>query len=158
MNAESASTEAVVRHHLRAFLDQQGVTAIVSDYDDNASFCSETRIYRGKHEIADFFTEFIASLPVNAIERFTLRSLQVDRNIACITWSVGSDILLGTDTFVVHRGKIVSQTFAMLTAPGSMVPLDTVWQENRDVGLFIESTDGENITQDAPPHLTRTAG
>jgi len=121
MNAESASTEAVVRHHLRAFLDQQGVTAIVSDYDDNASFCSETRIYRGKHEIADFFTEFIASLPVNAIERFTLRSLQVDRNIACITWSVGSDILLGTDTFVVHRGKIVSQTFAMLTAPGSMV-------------------------------------
>lgn len=111
--AGSAVTETVVRRHLQAFLDQQGVAAIVSEYSDNASFVTEDRIYRGKHEIAEFFTDFIASLPVNAIERFTLRSLQVDRNVAYITWSVGSDIPLGTDTFVVEEAKIVSQTFAL---------------------------------------------
>lgn len=116
MNVESASTETVVRHHLRAFLEQQGIAAIVSDYDDTASFCSEARIYRGKREISAFFTDFIATLPVKAIERFTLRSLQVDRDIAYITWCVGSDIPLGTDTFVVNQGKIVAQTFAMHTA------------------------------------------
>jgi ketosteroid isomerase-like protein len=113
MNAGSAVTEAVVRNHLQAFLEQKGVAAIVSDYDDDARFCSEARTYRGKQEIHGFFTDFIAALPVGAIEHFTLRSLRVDHDIAYITWSVGSDIPLGTDTFVVANGKIVAQTFAM---------------------------------------------
>jgi hypothetical protein len=42
--------------------------------------------------------------------------MQVDGNIAYITWQVGSDIPLGTDTFVVDDGKIVFQTFAMHAA------------------------------------------
>src|SRR6476469_255608 len=113
MNVESSPTEAVVRHHLQAFLEQQGVPAIVADYDENAPVTTENRIYRGRQQIAEFFTGFIASLPVKAIERFTLNAFQVERNIAFITWCVGTDIPLGTDTFVVNSGKIVSQTFAM---------------------------------------------
>ena len=42
---------------------------------------------------------------------------RVDGNIAYITWSIGSDVPLGTDTFVVDNGKIVSQTFAMYAVP-----------------------------------------
>lgn len=116
MTVDSAVTESVVRHHLHAFLEQQGVAAIVSDYDEDARFYSEAKIYRGKQEIQGFFTDFIASLPARAIDRFTLKSLRVDRNIGYITWCVGSDIPLGTDTFVVDHGKIVSQTFAMHAA------------------------------------------
>lgn len=116
MENESAVTETVVRNHLQAFLEQQGVAPIVSDYDDDARFYSEARIYRGKKEIEGFFRDFIASLPAGAIERFTLSSLLVERDIAYITWCVGSDIPLGTDTFVVDNGKIVSQTFAMYAA------------------------------------------
>ena len=113
MNTRSLSTEAVVRNHLQAFLEQKGIAAILDDYDENARFYSETRIYQGKEEIRGFFTGFISSLPAGAIDRFSLRSLQVDGDIAYITWSVGADIPMGTDTFVVDRGKIVSQTFAM---------------------------------------------
>jgi ketosteroid isomerase-like protein len=113
MDAESTVTETVVRNHLQAFLEQQGVAAIVSDYHEDARFYSEAEIYCGKQEIRRFFSGFIASLPADAINRFSLRSLRVDRNIAYITWCVGSDIPLGTDTFVVDNGKIVSQTFAM---------------------------------------------
>ena len=47
------------------------------------------------------------------MDHFTLRSLRVAGKIGYITWCVGSDIPLGTDTFVVDDGKIVSQTFAM---------------------------------------------
>ena len=57
--------------------------------------------------------DLIDSLPAGAIDHFSLRSLRVDGNLAYITWSVGSDIPLGTDTFVVDKGRIVSQTFAM---------------------------------------------
>jgi hypothetical protein len=107
MKSQSAVTETVVRNHLQAFLEQKGI----------ARFISEARIYQGKQEIRDFFTDFIGSLPAGAIDRFSLRSLRVDGNMAYITWSVGADIPLGTDTFVVGNGKIVSQTFAMYAVP-----------------------------------------
>ena len=81
MNVESSVTETVVRNHLQAFLEQQGVAAIVADYDEDARFYSEARIYRGKQEIDGFFTDFIASLPAEAIERFTLEPAG-RRNIA----------------------------------------------------------------------------
>jgi ketosteroid isomerase-like protein len=117
MNTETSVTEAVVRNHLQAFLQQKGVAAIVSDYDETARLYSEAEIYQGKQQIGDFFAGFIDSLPAGAIDRFSLRSLRVDDDIAYITWSVGSEIPLGTDTFVVDNGKIVSQTFAMYAVP-----------------------------------------
>jgi ketosteroid isomerase-like protein len=113
MNTESSVTETVVRNHLQAFLEQKGIAAILKDYDEDARFYSEARIYKGKREIHDFFMDFIGSLPADGIDHFSLRSQRVDGSIAYITWSVGSDIPLGTDTFVVNHGKIVSQTFAM---------------------------------------------
>lgn len=117
MAVSPIATETVVRNHLMAFVEQKPVGAIVSDYADDAVFCTEARIYRGRQQIHGFFEDFIASLPAQAVNRFALRSLQVDRNIAYITWQVGNDIPLGTDTFVVENGKIVSQTFAMYAVP-----------------------------------------
>ncbi len=117
MDIKPSDTEAVVRNHLQAFLDQKGIAAIVNDYDDDARFISEGRTYHGRPEISDFFEDFMASLPPQAINRFSLRSLRVEGNMAYITWSVGDEIPLGTDTFLVSNGKIVSQTFAMYAAP-----------------------------------------
>jgi ketosteroid isomerase-like protein len=110
------STEAIVLNHLQAFVDQKGIAAILSDYAEDARFHSEARSYHGKQEISRFFLEFITSLPPGARDRFSLRSLRVDGDLAYITWSAGREIPLGTDTFVVRDGKIVSQTFAMYTA------------------------------------------
>jgi len=117
MNTQSSVTETVVRNHLQAFLEQKGIAAILNDYDENARFYSETKIYQGKQEIHGFFTDFISSLPAGAIDHFSLRSLRVDGNIAHITWSAGTEIPMGTDTFVIDNGKIVSQTFAMYAVP-----------------------------------------
>jgi hypothetical protein len=117
VNAESAVTETVVRNHLHAFLAQKGITAILSDYDEDARFFSEAKVYQGKREIHGFFVDFIGSLPAGAYDSFSLRSLRVDGNIVYITWSIGRDVPLGTDTFVVDNGKIVSQTFAMYAVP-----------------------------------------
>jgi len=112
MSTESSVTETVVRNHLQAFLAQKGIAAILKDYDEHARLFSEAKVYQGKQEIHGFFVDFIDSLPAAAYDIFSLRSLRVDRNIAYITWSIGSDVPLGTDTFIVDEGKIVSQTFA----------------------------------------------
>lgn len=111
--AAEAVSESVVRHHLQAFLEQRGVAAITSDYAADARFLPGTRVYRGRPEIRAFFTDFLAALPAGALDRFALTSLRVAGNVAYITWSVGTDIPLGTDTFVVEDGRLVSQTFAM---------------------------------------------
>ena len=118
MNAQSSVTEAVVRNHLRAFVKQEGIAAILSDYAEDARLYGEARVYHGKQEIGDFFVGFIDSLPAGAIDQFSLKSLRSDGDIAYITWSAGNEIPLGTDTFVVNDGKIVFQTFAMYTVSG----------------------------------------
>jgi len=73
MHILSPVTESIVSHHLRAFLDQKGIDAILADYDENARFHSEAKTYIGKQEIRTFFQNFIASLPAGSIERFSLR-------------------------------------------------------------------------------------
>lgn len=117
MNTDPAATESVVRHHLEAFLRQKGVAALMDDYAETARFYTGSEVYRGKQQIGAFFADFLGSLPAGAVDRFALRSLQVDGNVAHITWSVGSEIPLGTDTFVVDDGRIVAQTFAMYAVP-----------------------------------------
>jgi ketosteroid isomerase-like protein len=113
MGTRESATEFVVRSHLQAFLDQKGVDPILVDYDDDARFLTESRTYHGKREIREFFEAFIASLPPDGINRFSLRCLRVEGEVGYITWRVGSDELLGTDTFLVRNGKIVSQTVAI---------------------------------------------
>jgi ketosteroid isomerase-like protein len=117
MNSNPSATESVVRHHLSAFLDEQGLDAILSDYSDDAFLLSEDCAYCSKAAIRDFFEVFIAALPPGAISRFTLRTLRVHAEVAYITWSAGAEMPLGTDTFVVREGKIVAQTFAMHAVP-----------------------------------------
>jgi ketosteroid isomerase-like protein len=90
--------------------------AILSDYAEDARFLSEDRTYSGKAEIRRFFEDFIAALPTHAMQRFALRSLRVEGPLALITWHAGNELPLGTDTFLVRDGKIVSQTFAMHAA------------------------------------------
>ncbi len=116
MSNDSAVTESVVNTHLQAFLEGKGIADILTDFAEDARLLTEARIYRGKEEIHDFFIDFIGSLPANALDQFSLGSMRVDGGIAFITWRVGSDIPLGTDTFVVSDGKIVAHTFAMHAA------------------------------------------
>ena len=117
MNTPSQVTESVVRNHLQAFLEHKGLDAILADYADDASFLSDSRTYRGKTEIREFFEDFVAALPAQAVQQFSLHSLRCEDNVAHIIWSAGSELPLGTDTFVVHDGKISFQTCALYVPP-----------------------------------------
>src|SRR5690242_602474 len=109
----NTATEKVVRKHLETFIGQKGIPAMLTDYDPAARLYSAERVYEGHGEIGEFLADFMRGLPPAGVERFKVGSFRVDGELAFITWSVGSDIPLGTDTFVVRDGKIVSQTFAM---------------------------------------------
>lgn len=119
MDSSPDDTETVVHNHLRAFLNQEDVTVMMRDYHDQASFISEQGIYRGKEEIRSHLDQLIAALPPTTIALFELKSLRVVDDVAHIVWSAGEDLPLGTDTFVVREGKIVSQTFTLFSTPPS---------------------------------------
>jgi ketosteroid isomerase-like protein len=114
MNSNSGDTEIIVRRHLQAFVEKQGLEAILNDYADSACFLTEGRAYCGKPAIREFFQGFLTALPSQAIDLFTLRRLRVQGDVAYITWSAGPGLSLGTDTFVVREGRIVAQTFAIV--------------------------------------------
>jgi hypothetical protein len=116
---KNATTEAVVRNHLDTFIKQKGVAAIVADYAPSARLYTPKAVFDGPREISRFFTAFLDSLPQGGYERFRLDSLRVDGELAFITWSVGADIPLGADTFVVRDGRIVAQTVAVHVAPAA---------------------------------------
>jgi ketosteroid isomerase-like protein len=119
MPTQKPNTESVVRNHLRAFIEQQGIAAILSDYHEEARFICQDRTYCGKPQIREFFESFIASLPPQANSRFELQSLRFEGDLGFITWSVSPEMPLGTDTFIVRNGKIVAQTFVCHTATAS---------------------------------------
>ena len=103
-----------MRNHLATFLEQKGIPAIVADYGADARLHTAARVYAGPTEIGDFFTGFIAVACLRtATSDSRSDSLRVDGELAFITWSIGDDVPLGTDTFVVRDGRIVAQTVAM---------------------------------------------
>jgi len=119
LSADAAATEAVVRAHLRAFVEGRGVAALLADYREDALLCCDGEAFRGRAEIGAFFAAFLAGLPAGAVGRFELSALQVHGRLAYITWRSGDDIPLGTDTFLVEGGRIAAQTVAVYRAARS---------------------------------------
>jgi ketosteroid isomerase-like protein len=111
----SASTQAVLEHHLQAF--GEGIEAIMADYTDDSVVITPEATYRGLDEIRDFFVAFVEALPAGIWDAFTMRRQEVVGEVAYILWEAKPWFPLGTDTFVVRGGKIAFQTFAAYAKP-----------------------------------------
>jgi hypothetical protein len=96
MNNFTDQTMSVIDRHLHAFTTNQGVDAIVHDYDPHAVLYAPEKLYRGVDEIRQFFKAFLNNLPDNGLQLFRVRT---------------------QDSFVVKGGKIVQQTYAAYIAP-----------------------------------------
>ncbi len=104
------TTQEVLNHHLQAF--GEGLDSILSDYNDNSCVISQQGTFRGMSEIRGFFSSFVAGLPEGFLDAFKVTKMEVDKEVAYITWEALPWFPLGTDTFVVKEGKILYQTFA----------------------------------------------
>ena len=109
------STQQVLDHHLQAF--GEGLDSILSDYDENSCIISQQGIYRGIAPITAFFTAFVSGLPLGFMDSFKITKMEIDGDVAYLTWEANPWFPFGTDTFVIKDGKINYQTFAAYT-PG----------------------------------------
>jgi len=108
------STQEVLQHHLDA-LAAQDIEAVVSDYADDASLIAPDVTVTGTVALHDFFTEILKAMP-GIIDALTIDRTENVGEIAYIVWHAPGFAPLGTDTFLVRDGRIVTQTFAMQPA------------------------------------------
>jgi ketosteroid isomerase-like protein len=108
---ETMSTETtrdVVTHHL-AVLGGGDLEAIMSDYADDAVMVTNLGgVTRG----ADALRAVFGGIPAGMFDGFAILAEHYDGEVGYVTWSTPS-IAFGTDTFVVHDGRITVQSAAM---------------------------------------------
>jgi ketosteroid isomerase-like protein len=112
------STSDVVNRHMKAFAEQN-VDGVLADYSADSVLFTPTGLLRGPEALRPFFEGFIAEFAKPG-SSFTMQQQTVDGDNAYIIWTAetaDNSYEFATDTFVVHSGKIVVQSFAAKIRP-----------------------------------------
>ena len=105
------TTEQVVEHHMQAG-NEQNVAAVMHDYAANAILVAPDGVHKGKQAIRASY-EQLASGPKSTI---TADRKVFEGEVGYVAWTMNAGqpgAVHGTDTFIVHHGKIVVQTVTM---------------------------------------------
>ncbi len=114
----SKLTEDILDHHLRAF-GAGDLSGILEDYIEESIIITPDGVLRGPKQIASLFEAFFAEFAKPGTT-FAMRQRIIERETAYIIWSAESAdnvYELGTDTFWIHDGKIITQTLASKVTP-----------------------------------------
>ena len=115
-NASAAATQGVLTHHLNSFGDIVGTMA---DYTAESRFFTPDGVLCGSEAIRRFFVPLFEEF-AKAGMSFEMLRQEVEGDTAYIVWkaeTADNHFELGTDTFIVQDGKIVTQTFAGKISP-----------------------------------------
>ncbi len=115
-NDVTAATQEVLTHHLNCFGNLAGTMA---DYTAESRFFTPDGLLRGPEAIRRFFVKLFEEFAKPGMSFEMLRQ-EVDGDTAYILWkaeTADNRYQLGTDTFIVRNGKIVTQTFAGKISP-----------------------------------------
>jgi hypothetical protein len=111
-----ATTQEVLNHHLNSFGDIAGT---MDDYTVDARVFTPEGVLRGSEAIRKFFVRLFEEFAKPGMS-FEMLQQQVEGDTAYIVWkaeTADNRFELGTDTFIVRNGKIVTQTFASKISP-----------------------------------------
>lgn len=113
------STEEVLNHHLQMF-GAGDLAGTLEDYSSGSVIISpDGSVLRGLDQISGLFQAFFAEFAKPGAS-FSLNQQVVEGEIAYIAWSAETAdnvYELGTDTFLIRDGKIVTQTVAVKANP-----------------------------------------
>jgi len=112
-NAATKATQDVLKHHLKCF-GKGDLAGTMSDYTAQSRIFTPDGLLRGTETIRKFFVSMFEEFAKPGLSFEMLRQ-EVDGDTAYIVWkaeTVDNYFDLGTDTFIVQKGKIVTQTFA----------------------------------------------
>ena len=111
------STSKVLDHHWQAFVAND-LEAVMADYTDESILITPDKTFKGLQEIRDNFVFAFTIFPKGK-STLKLRKSIVQQEVGYITWEATTPKTkksFNTDTFIIHDGKIVRQTYAGLVA------------------------------------------
>jgi ketosteroid isomerase-like protein len=117
-NAVTATTRDVLTHHLNCF-GKCDLAGTMADYAADSRFFTPDGLLRGSEAIRGFFVRLFEEFAKPGTSFEMLRQ-EVDGDTAYLQWkgeTADNRYELGTDTFIVRDGKIVTQTFAGKVSP-----------------------------------------
>jgi ketosteroid isomerase-like protein len=107
------TTAATLEHHLHAI--GQSIDAIMSDYSEESVLFTQQGVISGLLGIRQFFEQFVGNAPPELLAALTVTQQDVHGEFAYIVWKAEPFVSLASDTFVIRDGKIVAQSFVMLS-------------------------------------------
>ena len=114
----AATTQEVLTHHLNC-LGKGDLAGTMADYTAESRFFTPDGLLRGSEAIRGFFVRLFEEFAKPGMSFEMLRQ-EVHGDTAYIVWkaeTAANRFELGTDTFIVRNGKIVTQTFAGKLSP-----------------------------------------
>jgi hypothetical protein len=117
-NGLATTTRDVLTHHLNSF-GAGDIVATMADYAAESKFFISEGLLRGPEAIRSFFVKLFEEFAKPGTS-FEMLQQEVDGDTAYIVWkaeTADNRFELGTDTFIVQKGKIVTQTFAAKISP-----------------------------------------
>ena len=117
-NGITAATEEILTHHLNCF-GKGDLGGIMADYNDESRLFTPDGMLRGSEAIRRFFIRLFEEFAKPGMS-FEMIRREVNGDAAYIVWkaeTADNHYEVGTDTFIVHNGKIATQTFAGKISP-----------------------------------------
>jgi len=114
------ATEEVLNHHLQAF-GAGDLKGILEDYTDESVIITPKGVLRSQEEMARFFEALFTEFAKPGAS-FSMDQQIIAEETAFIAWraeTADNVYELGTDTFWIHDGKILVQTYAAKATPKS---------------------------------------
>jgi ketosteroid isomerase-like protein len=114
----AATTQDVLTHHLNCF-GEGDLAGIMADYTAESRLFTPDGQLHGSEAIRRFFVRLFEEFAKPGVSFEMLRQ-EVHGDTAYIVWkgeTADNRFELGTDTFIVQNGKIVTQTFAGKISP-----------------------------------------
>jgi ketosteroid isomerase-like protein len=112
----ATTAQDVLTHHSNSFGD---IDSTMADFTAESKLFTPEGLLRGPEAIRGFFEQLFAEFAKPGASFEMLRE-QVDGDTAYIVWTAetaDNRYELGTDTYIVQNGKIVTQTFAAKVVP-----------------------------------------
>jgi ketosteroid isomerase-like protein len=106
----ATTTEAVLKQHIQALLSRN-VDSLMKDYSRDSVLFSPNGASKGLESIRAGFTAVLGMMTPEAMANMKVIRQEIDGEYAYILWSALPVVPFGGDTFRVHNGKIVMQSF-----------------------------------------------
>jgi len=104
------TTESVIQHHVQALMSRD-LDEILKDYCEESVLCTPMGTAKGLKGIRESFIAALGMLTPEAMGNMKAIKQDIQGEYAYALWSALPAVKLGSDTFHVHNGIIIMQSF-----------------------------------------------